>query len=436
MATERVLALATLVAVSCSPVVDRCQSGTLLVSVTLAGSAAGADQLVVDIALDGGAAHESTLAHTPGVAAGNVVVQFPSGYPRGHHVDVTVTASSGGVVLGSADAIATLADACAVAPLTVADNGGGGDDLSVAGDLGGGGDLAGPPDLTPPHDLATGPDLWTGCTPTGAENCFNGIDDDCNGHIDCDDPNCAPVAVCVPTAGAPFAYITEEAAGGTCAADTTSGGTLYVSNPSGGGCNAGNCGCDTHGCTATITRDDNCPSGSGTTAVATLGPDTCTMNLSGQNNLFVSMSGSISCSATGATTPVNPPTLTKALRCSVNAVGGGCTANHVCAPRGSQQCVIAGGSQTCPGGYPNIATWYTSFTDNRSCSCSCAPSSCSSAGLRGYPNNLCSGAGTSQGNDICSNDYQFWKVGGGCAPTPTLGGTTIQFNGASTVCCE
>src|SRR5437660_588545 len=39
------------------------------------------------------------------------------------------------------------------------------------------------------------------CTPTGAESCFNGIDDDCNGHIDCDDPACtggtAPVAECV-----------------------------------------------------------------------------------------------------------------------------------------------------------------------------------------------------------------------------------------------
>ena len=42
------------------------------------------------------------------------------------------------------------------------------------------------------------------CVPTGAENCFNGVDDDCNGHVDCDDPACGSgVAQCValdPTA--------------------------------------------------------------------------------------------------------------------------------------------------------------------------------------------------------------------------------------------
>src|SRR4051794_22512971 len=105
MATERARALRTtltlaVVAVSCSPVSDRCRADTLLVTVTLAGNAAAADALVVDVALDGGAPHESTLAHTPGRAAGNVVVQFPSGYPRGHRVDISLTASANGVVVG------------------------------------------------------------------------------------------------------------------------------------------------------------------------------------------------------------------------------------------------------------------------------------------------------------------------------------------------
>ena len=36
------------------------------------------------------------------------------------------------------------------------------------------------------------------CVPTGAENCFNGKDDDCDNHIDCDDTECGPVAQCVP----------------------------------------------------------------------------------------------------------------------------------------------------------------------------------------------------------------------------------------------
>ena len=432
MATERALALLAIAAVSCSPVAERCRSGTLLVTVTLAGGTADADQLVVDVALDGGAPHESTLAHTPGTAAGNVLVQFPSGYPRGHRVDVTLTASANGGVLGDASAGATLSDSCAALALTVGESGG--DDLAAGGDDLAGADLA-IRDLAVMHDLRPGPDL--ACTPiAGVENCFNGVDDDCNGHVDCDDPACAPIAVCVPPTSGSFAYTTEEPSGGSCAGGTVNSGLRYLSNPSGGGCNAGNCACDTHGCSVTIVRDDNCPSGTGTSTVATIG-ETCTGSISGQNNLYVPPpTGTISCTATGSATPVNPPALTKQLECTVSAVGGGCTNGKVCAPIGTKQCVAVAGSQSCPQGYPTGATWYASFTDNRACSCSCAPSSCAAAGLRGYNQNDCSDTPHNQGNDICSNDYQFHKLGGGCAPSPTLGATSIQFNGATTVCCE
>jgi len=406
--------------------------------VTLAGATVDADELVVDISLAGGAPHESTLAHTPGQPAGNVLVQFPSGYPRGQRVDVTLTASAAGVVLGYGNGTATLDDTCGVATLTVDDNGAP-PDLAVAGDLGAA-DLAGTAadlTMTAPADLAKPADLWTGCTPTGVEKCFNGIDDDCNGHIDCDDPACAPIAVCVPPAAAPFAYITQEPPAGSCAANTTNGGTLYMSNPSGGGCNPGSCACDSHGCSTTPLRDDNCPSGSGTSAGFPAITDVCTNALSGQNNLFIPPpTGTLTCTGSGSATPVNPPVLTKQLKCTVNTVGSGCTGGRVCAPIGTQQCVAATGSQSCPAGYPNIATWYSSFTDNRACSCSCAPSSCASTHLVGYNQPGCSGSGANESNDICSNDYQYTKLGGGCAPSASLGGTTIQFNNMSTVCCE
>jgi hypothetical protein len=432
MATERVLALAALAAaVACAPITDKCQANTLLVTVTLAGATVSADQLVVDVALDGGAAHESTLSHTPGQAAGNVVVQFPAGYPRGHRVDVTVTASAGGAVLGSGGAGTTLGGGCAVAPLTVDDNGGGAD-LAVDDTA----DLAGA-DLSSGGDLSTGRDLAGTCVPTGVENCFNGIDDDCNGHIDCDDGACSPIARCVAPAGAPFAYVTEEPANGSCPTDSASNGTIYQSNPSGGGCNAGSCACDTHGCTTTVTRDPSCPSGAGSGSPLATVTDVCDGNLNGQNNLFVATpTGTPTCTATGSATPVTPPTLTKMLECTVNAVGGGCANGKVCAPIGTQQCVAAAGSQPCPSGYPTGMTWYASYTDNRACGCSCAPTTCAAAGLRWYSSSTCTGAGVSQGNDICSNDYSYTKLGGGCTPSATLGSTSIQFNGATTICCE
>jgi hypothetical protein len=119
-------------------------------------------------------------------------------------------------------------------------------------------------------------------------------------------------------------------------------------------------------------------------------------------------------------------------------VGAGCgDAQHVCAPRGSKQCVAATGMLGCPGTYPKSANWYSSFSDNRSCSCSCAQSSCANAGAVWFNSPSCNGNGTSQGNDICSNDYQYVKIGGGgCSPQASLGGSVITFNGESTVCCE
>ncbi len=427
MATERALALATLVAVSCSPLADKCRPGTLLVTLTLAGATASADALVVDVTLDG-VPHESTLAHAPGQAAGNVVVQFPSGYPRGHRVDVTVTASSGGGVLGSASATATLADACAVTTLTVDDNGAGGD-LAATDDLAGA-------DLTSAGDLSTGRDLGGGCVPTGVENCFNGIDDDCNGHIDCDDGACAPVAKCVPAAAAPFGYVTQEPSNGACPTDTTSSGTLYQKDVNGGGCNS-SCGCDTHGCSTSVSQEQNtCPGGTPGSPIATV-TDVCNGSLSGLNNLFVATpTGTLSCNATGSAAPVTPPVLTKMLECGVNAVGAGCASGHVCAPIGTQQCVSAGGTQQCPAGYPTGMTLYASYNDNRACTCSCSPSSCASTSLHGYNSPSCSGAGTPEPKEICSNDYQYTKLGGGCTPSASLGSTSIQFNGATTICCE
>ena len=431
MAT-RSIALAALIATACSPIADRCKSGTLLVTVTLAGATASADQLVVDVSLDGGAAHESVLSHAPGHPAGNVVVQFPSGYPRGHRVTVTLSASANGALLGSASADATLADVCAVAAITV-DTGGA--DLSTAAT---GDDLATSDDLARAGgDMATGPDM-TGCTAT--ENCFNGIDDDCNGKTDCDDPNCAPTAICVPAATAPFGYITQEPFGGSCASDATSGGTLYASNPGGGGCNAASCGCNDSGCSTLVRQwSDGCPGTVFGSFSATVG-NTCSHALNGLNNLDPgSPSGTLSCATTGSATPVNPPVMTKALRCDVTNLGHCTVANTVCVPRSSSvhnQCIIASGAQTCPSGYPNGASWYASYTDNRACSCVCSATSCANSTLQGFNSSQCGVVGAPSGACIASNDYQWWKLAGACSPSTTLGGTTIAFNGMTTVCCE
>ena len=44
------------------------------------------------------------------------------------------------------------------------------------------------------------PSTTTGTGGMGPENCVNGVDDDDNGKIDCEDPACAPDFLCVPSA--------------------------------------------------------------------------------------------------------------------------------------------------------------------------------------------------------------------------------------------
>ena len=202
------LALAPLTLTGCSPVAERCKADTLLVSVTLDDASAAADSFAVSVAIDGAASMQATIPHTTGAVHGNLVVTFPHGYPRGHTIGVAVDALSAGVVVGSGSASQPLASSCEVTPLSIAATAG--DDLGVD-------DLSGGDDLTPPADLTPAPGDMV-CVPTGAESgngCFDGIDNDCDGHIDCDDPDCT-AAQCVPTPSAAFKLGITTNMGGFC----------------------------------------------------------------------------------------------------------------------------------------------------------------------------------------------------------------------------
>src|SRR5262249_47888624 len=156
-------------------------------------------------------------------------------------VAVVVNAYAGGALVGTGNASATLVSGCQATTLTVSPTG---DDVTDMAMMTPGDadtdvdDLASPADLSQPpvQDMVTPADLV--CRGGGVELCFNGVDDDCDGHIDCDDPDCAPVAVCVPPVTAPFSYGTQEAKGATCPTNTTGTPIYQNSDPTGGGCNS------------------------------------------------------------------------------------------------------------------------------------------------------------------------------------------------------
>jgi hypothetical protein len=113
---------------------NACKAGTLLVEVQLTSGAEKADVLIVDVASGDASPIRTRLDHTPGIASGRIEVDFPSGYPAGGTVTVTLTAESQGRPMARSQSIARLAPKCDVTQVGVD-----GPDSGDGGGVGGGG---------------------------------------------------------------------------------------------------------------------------------------------------------------------------------------------------------------------------------------------------------------------------------------------------------
>lgn len=328
----------------------------------------------------------------------------------------------------------------------------------------------------PTVDVVVGADVVTvdaapidGCKPTGPENCTNGIDDDCNGLVDCADPACKTLGyACVAPApnGWDFVAFDPTSRPGCPTSlkendvdvdptDLTSQATCTCTcNPSGVSCESGNLeanGGNTSSCNESPNpvpfpaNDGNCnpqnPSLPVEPYALANGPapsgGTCTP---------------------APTTTVPSTGATQGEYCSgENSFGAGCSGGQVCAlaPSGTQACIHHGGQTSCPGGGYGTANTVGTLSDNRGCStCNCngAPTAtCTGATWTLYASNDCSGSGTvipadgachatgaAAGAMSASNRYAATVSGAACGapsaqPSPT---GSVQLNGADTVCCQ
>jgi hypothetical protein len=290
------------------------------------------------------------------------------------------------------------------------------------------------------------------CEPVGPEACFNSIDDDCNGQVDCEDEACDAGTRCVEM---PREAVFGNFDGSACDPGVDSV-ELYQGLASDGQCD---------GCTCTPTTSD-CDAG-----VYNYGAKTCggfeftgllqntfassCQPLGGDSNIhFYSIRGITNCAASG--TPRLPLVSwsTQGSFCRDDRVGGGCGASSACVADTSDgpECILLeGSSATCPTGYTRdpAGTWYTGYSDQRTCSecyCGFVPGACTGARLEVYPMAGCAGGATIVSNgeegNACSLPFGAMsaRIIGSAdpnnCPPQSYPDDNLRETGAHTVCCR
>ena len=305
---------------------------------------------------------------------------------------------------------------------------------------------------------ASGPSSSSGpCVPSGVEDCFNGLDDDCNGQTDCEDKACAPVAVCepLPKNGASGVVVAEADA---CPAGFTAEEKVIYHGLQDGGC-AG-CGCTTGQTTCTgdvwYYKDAASCAADTTKTGGTIAGNygfTCDSNPIVGTTIFGARTSdwkvTQSCNASGSAT-LAPSAWSETQKfCRIDAEGKGCSVGNTCVPKESTapRCALAPGSGACAGFGTAQNDWYTGLTDTRACgACGCTASG-----------GGCKGIVLTVGSDYsCSNNAQVTELSKTCfangiySPPVHLSGNpkigtcvaeasvtgSLDPTGQSTLCCQ
>jgi hypothetical protein len=304
----------------------------------------------------------------------------------------------------------------------------------------------------PPGTTGDGKVIDPNCKPTGAEVCDDGIDNDCNGDIDCADEACTAGFQCAdrpPEGWTPIALARTSRP--NCPQRFTKQTDLRIVEGADG---AAVCRCECDGaCNGNITLesggDNTC-----TTSNQTFDGDTggaCTNKAYDQGAFAkVTPPSSTACGArnvlsNGATNGRSCDAPTK--------VGGGCANNQVCVARspGFESCVAKAGAPTmCPSGFANPRRAGTTINEQRACNgCACAVNGACTSEIEIWTQPNCMGGADStiksQDNSNCSatkavNNVKAYKskTSGGCAvTTQSAPSGSIAFTaGEETICCK
>jgi hypothetical protein len=244
------------------------------------------------------------------------------------------------------------------------------------------------------------------CTPTGAEVCDDGVDNDCNQETDCEDPACAAGFVCVPpipSGWRPVAF--NEKSRPPCPAGAEATDLVWAPSTA-------------LACACTCTEQKAASCAMGPLGIASNGSNPCpgmpnlTLDIKGQGCVTDGLNTvnhdhakiaplpptQGTCSGTPSST-MTPPV--EGRSCAVAAAGAGCAGGGACVTSASASAPFLSCLEhddvvtTCPAGFPHGYTVGTSADDTRSCSpCTCGTSAtCSSPKLMVYTDQSCSSGG-------------------------------------------
>jgi hypothetical protein len=282
--------------------------------------------------------------------------------------------------------------------------------------------------------------LRDGADGTGTEDCLDGIDNDGNGLVDCQDPKCVGggfVCVDAPPAGWDGVAITRrDPSDNTIAPACGDGGaaTTYFEGLAADPATCSPCTCDKPdggSCSASFAcyMDNTCGGPPKGPTPVLVGP-TCTAELAvpGANGCKVTatVADGGACPAAGGAMATPVPWAHRDDLCRTGIVGGkGCGATQVCVNRGANlpqiACLRARGDVGCPPGWSATVSLYpkAGVVDQRGCTpCTCgAPTGGS-----------CTGASVTVNSDIdCTGSTNVTVTG--CSKDNTLIGMIQAASG-------
>lgn len=264
----------------------------------------------------------------------------------------------------------------------------------------------------------SGGSLPIGGAAPNVEMCGNGVDDDGDQLVDCDDPECT-LGCEVPSGWAGFASLRADG----CNAGEVLLQRAYMSATGDSACTCVCSGAPT--CVFVVAVAYAGLQCGGNSSSAFLAMGCTTLGAPGSDSIKISSSGTCPGTPTAALTQPTPTTVAADL-CET--------------PKGA--CVYAPGMLACPSGFPVAQVYQSTLVDSRSCeptSCGCAPN-CGNVTL--HQDAACADAGTALVPDACFTQVGPYNVSfdestQACVPSGAATGSgDVSLADPITVCCR